>query len=187
MVRRERALCHARSVTNNRQTWWGRSRRRPDRMALVLLCAHYDSKSQLMPVAVRATFYMLGFSSAILLGLTLFVAGIMAAAGKDTLGSQAGFYVSLVPALLIFALVFNRTGNKSPGALDDASGEAVILEAARLLAQRPLENLDVRIISFGLRGDRPHRIDKVLARPRRGVQETPALYAELRHAFLARR
>ena len=115
----------------------------------ILLCAHYDSKSHLMPVAVRAALYMLGFSSAILLGLTLFVAGIMAAVGKDTLGSQAGFYVSLVPALLIFALVFNRTSNNSPGALDDASGEAVILEAARMLAQRPLENLDVRVISFG--------------------------------------
>jgi Zn-dependent M28 family amino/carboxypeptidase len=58
------------------------------------------------------------------------------------------FYLSLVPALLILALVFDRTGNNSPGALDDASGEAVILETARLLAQRPLRNLDVRIISF---------------------------------------
>jgi hypothetical protein len=115
----------------------------------ILLCAHYDSKSQLMPVAVRAMLYLLGFSSATLLGLTLFVVGIMAAAGKDMLGSQVGFHISLVPALLIFALVFNRTGNKSPGALDDASGEAVILEAARVLAQRPLESLDVRVISFG--------------------------------------
>ncbi len=114
----------------------------------VLLVAHYDSKSQFMPVAVKTMLNMLGFCSAVLLGFVLVVAGILAAAGRATLQNVAVFYLSLLPALLIFMLVFDPTGNKSPGALDDASGEAVILEAARVLAQQPLENLDVRIISF---------------------------------------
>jgi hypothetical protein len=115
----------------------------------VLLSAHYDSKSQLMPVVLRAGLFMLGYFTAILFGLTLVVTGIMAAAGTDLLGSRAGFYASLVPAVLVLSLVFNFTGNRSPGAMDDASGVALILEAARVLKTSPLVNYDVRIAAFG--------------------------------------
>lgn len=120
-----------------------------DPKGTVILSAHYDSKSQTMPVVVRAAFFILGFTSAILLGLTLVVVGILKAAGTDVIGNLAGFYVSLVPAFFLVALTFNMTGNKSPGALDNASGEGVILEAARVLAAQPLEHLDVVIASFG--------------------------------------
>jgi hypothetical protein len=115
----------------------------------VLLSAHYDSKSQLMPVMVRAGLFMLGYFTAILFGLALLVTGIMAAAGSDVLGSHTGFYVSLVPAVLVLSLVFNFTGNRSPGAMDDASGVALILEAARVLRASPLESYDVRVAAFG--------------------------------------
>lgn len=120
-----------------------------DPRGAVVLSAHYDSKSQTMPVVVRAAFYILGFTGAMLLGLALVIVGIMKAAGSGALGNSAGFYVSLFPVFFLVLLVFNFTGNKSPGALDNASGEAVILEAARVLAAQPLENLDVIIASFG--------------------------------------
>jgi hypothetical protein len=120
-----------------------------DPKGTIVLSAHYDSKSQIMPVVVRATFCILGYSTAILLGTTLVVVGIMRAAGKDVLGNVAGFYATLVPAFFLFVLAFNLTGNRSPGALDNASGEAVILEMARALKRRPLESFDVRIASFG--------------------------------------
>lgn len=115
----------------------------------IILSAHYDSKSQSFPVVVRAALFMLGFFNAILLGLTLLVVGIMAAAGADVLGSRPGFWVSLIPALFLTLLVFNFTGNESPGALDNASGEGVILEVARVLLEEPLENFDVVVASFG--------------------------------------
>ena len=115
----------------------------------VLLSAHYDSKSQLMPVVVRAGFYIFGFSSAVLLGATLVVVGIMDAAGVDVLGDLPGFFVTLIPVFFLLMLVFNFTGNRSPGALDNASGEAVILEMARVLAKHPPRHLDVRVVSFG--------------------------------------
>jgi hypothetical protein len=120
-----------------------------DPKGTIILSAHYDSKSQLMPVTVRAGLYILGFFSAILLGLTLIVVGVMKAAGADVMGNYAGFYVSLIPAVCLFLLVFNFTGNRSAGALDDASGVAVILEAGRILAKAPLENHDVIIACFG--------------------------------------
>ena len=116
---------------------------------VIVLSAHYDSKSQLMPVVVRAAFFILGFGGAVVLGAALVALGVLAAAGGQTLGNQAVFYASLVPGLLLLALAFNFTGNRSPGALDNASGEGVILEMARLLAEQPLENFDVRVVSFG--------------------------------------
>jgi len=115
----------------------------------VILSAHYDSKSQLMPVVVRAGLYMVGFFTATLLGLALVVVGIVSLAGADAFGSRAGFFLSLFPAACLVLLVFNFTGNRSAGALDNASGEAVILEAARVLAIEPLENYDVLVASFG--------------------------------------
>lgn len=115
----------------------------------IMLSAHYDTKSQLMPVMVRAAFFILGFADAVLLGVALVVLGILASTGIDVLGNRAVFVVSLLPAAFLFLLIFNFTGNESPGALDNASGEAVILEAGRVLAMNPLENFDVLIASFG--------------------------------------
>ena len=115
----------------------------------VILSAHYDSKSQVIPVVLRAALYILGFSSAMLLGMALVITGALALAGFDVMGSPAWFYVSLLPAACLFILVFNFTGNRSAGALDNASGEAVILEAGRVLAASPPENLDIVIASFG--------------------------------------
>ena len=120
-----------------------------DPKGTIILSAHYDSKSQLMPVVVRAGLYIVGFFTAILLGLALVVVGIMALAGTDAFGSRAGFFVSLFPAACLMSLVLNFTGNRSAGALDNASGEALILEAARVLANEPLENYDVLVASFG--------------------------------------
>jgi hypothetical protein len=116
---------------------------------VIILSAHYDSKSQLMPVVVRASCFILGFAYAILLALFLTVSGVLAATGAHAMGNRAVFYVSLLVPLLMAALAFNLTGNRSPGALDDASGVAVILEVARACAIRPLEHYDVRMAAFG--------------------------------------
>ncbi len=120
-----------------------------DAAGTILLSAHYDSKSQLMPVVLRAALFMLGYVTALMLGVTLVVVGIMALAGRDHLGSTGGFYFTLIPTALTAALVFNFTGNRSPGALDDASGIGVVLELGRVLALNPLDRFDVRVAAFG--------------------------------------
>jgi len=91
----------------------------------------------------------LGFTCAILLGIALFIVGILELAGKSYTGMHAGFYLSLLPSIFLALLVFNFTGNKSPGALDDASGVGLSLEIARSIKESPLENYDFRVCSFG--------------------------------------
>ncbi len=115
----------------------------------VMVSAHYDSKSQLMPVALRAALFVVGFISALLFSLALVIIGFLGASGRNITINIPYFAVSLVPAICFFVLVFNFTSNKSTGALDNASGEAVILEVGRVLSDSPLENLDLIIASFG--------------------------------------
>jgi membrane protein implicated in regulation of membrane protease activity len=115
----------------------------------VLLSAHYDAKSQVMPVVMRAGLFIVGALSAAVLGAALIVTGVLEAAGVDVRIVGLLFWISLLPTVVIFSQVFNFTGNRSPGALDNAAGEAVILEVARVLKESPLENLDVRVASFG--------------------------------------
>ncbi len=115
----------------------------------VMLCAHYDSKSQLMPVAVRAALFIIGFVTAAILAITVVIVGFITLRGETVTVGTPYFIITLIPALCLLALVLNFTSNKSPGALDNATGEAVILEAGRVLALEPLENLDVIVASFG--------------------------------------
>ncbi|MDD5749009.1 MAG: M28 family peptidase [Actinomycetota bacterium] len=116
---------------------------------VVVISAHYDSKSQVMPVMLRAALFILGFLGAIIFGFVFLLTGTISFADKSSIGNTAVFYISLIPSILLFMLVFNFTGNRSPGALDNACGEGIILEAARALIGEPPENFDVLVCSFG--------------------------------------
>jgi 8-oxo-dGTP pyrophosphatase MutT (NUDIX family) len=95
------------------------------------LVAHYDSKSQRMPLAVRVTL----FTTALAGGLTF--------AGTTLLGlvfpglMPVATVVGIVAIVAGVPLMFLDTGNTSPGAIDNASGVGVVLHLAECLAERP--------------------------------------------------
>ena len=100
---------------------------------LVVFVAHYDSKSQNMPIAVRmALFAVLGVAG---------VAGVELALARIVWGSlspaflHVAFAAALLPALALLTL---KTGNASPGALDNASGVGILVELARIWRDHPL-------------------------------------------------
>jgi hypothetical protein len=92
------------------------------------LMAHYDSKSQSLPLPVRMAFYALtilgGFSVTIMLILSLLLPEF------DSLIPYFGW------GSLLFGipLIYMGIGNDSPGAVDNASGVGLILHLAELLA-----------------------------------------------------
>jgi Zn-dependent M28 family amino/carboxypeptidase len=90
------------------------------------LVAHYDSKSQRMPLAVRITLFML----AIIAGLILII--------LTWLDVPTVFYlpVGLLAIAAAFPLLFLDVGNTSPGAIDNASSVGLVLHLAEVLAQR---------------------------------------------------
>jgi hypothetical protein len=105
----------------------------PPGAPLLVFVAHYDSKSQNMPITVRVgLFALLGAAGLPLAELCL---------SRAALGwpSPAVLHALAVPAAAAaLALLTLRTGNASPGALDNASGVGALVELARAWEGHPL-------------------------------------------------
>ena len=100
----------------------------PDRSDVpqLYLVAHYDSKSQRMPLAVRVTLFMLVISlGSTLAALTLF-----------NVPSALYLLIGLLALAAGAPLLFLDVGNNSPGAIDNASSVGLVLHLAEMLARR---------------------------------------------------
>ncbi len=104
----------------------------PDDLVLphLYLVAHYDSKSQWMPLAVRIALF------------TVAIIGSLSFAGLTLLGlawpalTLAASVVGIVAAGAGLPLLFLRVGNASPGAIDNASGVGLVLHLAECMSRR---------------------------------------------------
>jgi hypothetical protein len=94
----------------------------------VWLVAHLDSKSQSVPMLVRVACHVALVGVVVVETATLVFAlwGVLAAPHWSWIAAAA--LVSAIPSLFCFV------GNKSRGALDNATGVAAVLLAARLLS-----------------------------------------------------
>lgn len=115
----------------------------------VIVCAHYDSKSQFIPMPVRLFMMLSGLVSGFILSIIFIISGALSIAGRDVPGNVAVFIAGIATAAVLAVLVPDRPGNRSPGALDNASGVAVILELARIINMDPLKNFDFLAVAFG--------------------------------------
>ena len=119
----------------------------PNPKAHLIYMAHYDSKSQVFPVMLRVGLFVGGLLTGIIYALEIFVGSIITLSG----GSPAGFWSPswiffLVVFLLNFPLIFNAVQNKSPGAIDNATSVAILLEISKLLKIEPPKNLKVTFL-----------------------------------------
>jgi len=94
----------------------------------VYLMAHFDSKSQRMPITLRVALIM-----AFVISLFLFV--IMTLAAVDL--GPAPVIMSVIAFLAGAPLLLLDVGNESPGAIDNASGMGLVLHLAEVLQSRP--------------------------------------------------
>ena len=115
---------------------------------LVWLVAHLDSKSQPIPTAVRA----LGIALSVLVWVVAFVTAVMQWRGADL----AAWWVPITLAGWIAALpvIASFVGERSPGALDNASGVATVLGAAEAMDGAPVGVLLTSAEELGLAGAR---------------------------------
>jgi len=121
--------------------------RRDHGPARVILLAHLDSKS-----ARDSTF----LTVSLILGAGLITAFLVLRAALAALGIADPapltwtFPLSLVVAAALVRALLNPTGNASPGAMDNASGLAVLLEAARTFPHdAELEPARLQILATG--------------------------------------
>ena len=100
--------------------------------ARVVFMAHYDSKSQRLPTGIRVALVLAGTTFCVAL-ITL---SLLALAGGHAEGLALTLRAGLKPLAAALAgtlglLALNLTGNRSPGALDNATGVGTLLELAR--------------------------------------------------------
>jgi len=102
----------------------------------ILFVAHYDSKSQLLPLPLRIFFFFLFFTSTLILPLS-------------------GNYwkpVSGIQALSLIFLLLNFTSNSSKGGIDNASGVLSILILAEKIKDEKVAFLFTGAEEMGLCG-----------------------------------
>ena len=116
---------------------------------VVWLVAHLDSKSQPVPTAARAA----GIIATVIVWVAALGLGVAAALGADTEAWWGPLFVAgLIGGLPVAASV---VGAHSPGALDNASGVATVLEAAaRVRSSRRIGVLLTSAEELGLAGAR---------------------------------
>lgn len=102
---------------------------------LLVFVAHYDSKSQNLPITARIACFLLLAAAGLPLAELSLLRILLGTPGPAVLTTLAA--ATLAAALPLLAL---RTGNASPGALDNASGVGTLVEVARLWRASPLSS-----------------------------------------------
>jgi hypothetical protein len=117
----------------------------------IILSAHLDSKSQTYTTYQRVAFYRVWVYGGIVFGAFYFLYVIILFGNLPI-----SFYITLYGAWISYSIIslsnilllFLNTGNKSPGALDNASGMAVIFELSKYFLTHPLNNFNLWFCQF---------------------------------------
>lgn len=122
-----------------------------DQAGDIIISAHLDSKSQTFKTYWRVFFYRIWLYGGIFLGLFFILLFIrtytIIKINLLVVGSGIWTFTILISISNIF-LIFLNTHNNSPGALDDASGMAVVFEISRYLKENPLDNFNTWFCQF---------------------------------------
>lgn len=111
----------------------------------LVFMAHYDSKSQLLPIAIRSVCYI-----GLLICYSAAISSYVFSYWHNDFPHRLLVQICGSGALLFGTLLLiNVTRNRSPGAADNACGAAIVIELARIFAKEPLSNV---CLSFLLTG-----------------------------------
>ena len=117
---------------------------RDDNTPAFLFVAHYDSKSQVLPIAVRIVAYGIAIVGLIVLTVVLLIKVI----ALIWLPNYIVWGMAGITSFCLLLLQINVTENRSPGGFDNASGVGVMLEVARVLMARD-EKKNVTFLTTG--------------------------------------
>nr|MDO8112595.1 M28 family peptidase [Candidatus Sigynarchaeota archaeon] len=126
----------------------------------IVYIAHHDTKSQAL-AAIKRVICFIGWAATLFAGLGIFaimgilhlfmIGNVMPPSSQGALDVLSFFVDGVVIAFTCFTipLVFNKIGNNSPGALDNASGVAAIYVLAKQLKAHPFTNIEARFVITG--------------------------------------
>ncbi|MFX0024965.1 MAG: M28 family metallopeptidase [Candidatus Hermodarchaeota archaeon] len=143
-----------------------KARRRVKNRPVIIFSAHYDSVSSRISYKVQnILLFIIRIIILPYIGLTIFVT-IWIALNLFEITAYDVIFVYLVSIVSIISLsvviplfLFFFIANKSTGSIDNASGVSILIELAKLIKSKPLENYDVIFIwcgaeEWGLKGSK---------------------------------
>jgi hypothetical protein len=117
----------------------------------IIISAHLDSKSQSMNTFWRVVLYKITFYSGIML-IGVYTVYFIILIGKLDIPFYFTIYGGWISIILIsfsnICLLFLNTHNKSPGALDNASGMAIVFELSSYFIGNPLNHFNIWFCQF---------------------------------------
>ena len=119
----------------------------------IIVSAHLDSKSQTFKTAWRIVLYRVWMFPGIILGI-LYLIFLFSSFATFSLGTlpillQVLIWIfTIVTSFSNLLLMFLSTHNKSPGALDNASGMAIVFELSSYFINHPLDNFNIWFCQF---------------------------------------
>lgn len=119
----------------------------PPRMTLIIL-AHHDSKSQNLTLPFRAA-----FTGGALLGSVALGALEVASLAGGAIPSLWMLLSAGAACLSLVALSTLRSGNRSPGGVDNAGSVAIVAELARVVPRETPEDVELVFLSPGAEED----------------------------------
>jgi len=117
----------------------------------IVISAHLDSKSQTYKTFWRINFYRLWLYSGLFQGFfyIIFILNVFSIINIDPRFILYGFWISVILiSISNLFLMFLNTHNKSPGALDNASGMAIVFELSNYFEKNPLDNFNIWFCQF---------------------------------------
>jgi putative aminopeptidase FrvX len=120
-----------------------------DPKATVVFMGHWDSKSQTFPSSIRIIIILITLLSFFTILILYFVFAIidLIFTFNSPIIAIALIYTSTAFAIIANLNYFNKTGNKSPGAYDNAAAVGVIIELARYFKSNPIKNTNFIFLS----------------------------------------
>ncbi|MFW9895289.1 MAG: M28 family metallopeptidase [Candidatus Thorarchaeota archaeon] len=117
----------------------------------IVFIAHWDSKSQTFPTTIRMLIFLIFILGSLILHLLYVILSILRLFFNLTIPLLINL---MLDASIIIAVIgsfnyFNKTGNKSFGAFDNAAAVGVLIELARYYRENPPVNTDLVFLSTG--------------------------------------
>lgn len=120
-------------------------------LANLIFIAHYDSKSQVYSSIVRIYLIMASVFGGIILLVVFFVLSVLKIIFmfNNLILNNILLGVSIVIGILAISNFFNKVGNKSPGATDNATSVGTVIALSKYFKNNPLENIDFTFLITG--------------------------------------
>lgn len=110
----------------------------------IVFIAHWDSKSQSFPARIRILIFLIALFGFLLILITYLVLSIIQLfiPFNNAVLNIILFSISVSITIISNLNYFNKTGNISPGAFDNAAAVGTVIELARYFNENPKENID---------------------------------------------